>query len=87
MSDITAKSAVGNPHLRVIIIDDESERIPDVLGITPEREKEIDKILSNGFEKCDTITDVLACVSKSCKHANELAYAVFHVGAFMGKQK
>lgn len=87
MSEVTAKPAVGNPNLRVIIIDDESQRIPDVLGIIPEREKEIDEILSIAFKESDTLTDVLVYASKYCKHANELAYAVFHIGAFMGTQK
>ena len=87
MSEITAKSAVGNPHLRVILVDDESTKITEVLGITPEREKELDDLIKEKFEQEDTITDTMSEISKYLKHANELAYCMFHIGAHIGRSK
>lgn len=73
--------------LRVVIIDDESDRIPEVLGLDPEREKELDELTEFCMRNCKTITDTIAEISKSVNHANELAYCVFHVGANVGKSK
>ena len=73
--------------LRVVIIDDESDRIPEVLGLDPEREKELDELTELCMKNCKTITDTIAEISKSIKHANELAYCVFHVGANVGRSK
>lgn len=77
----------GNPNLRVIIVDDESRKIPDTLGITPERENELDEMTKKAFEDFDSITDTMVEISKNVKHANELAYCIFHVGANVGRAK
>lgn len=88
MSEQTiAAVAAGNPYLKVIIIDDESDSIPEVLGITKERELELDKLIQECGEREKTITDIFASVSKSVRHANELAYCIFHVGSHMGRSK
>lgn len=84
---VTAPTVVGNPHLRVIVVDDESTKIPEVLGISPEREQELDYLIKTCFEEEDTLTDTFAAISKGVKHANELAYCIFHVGANIGRQK
>lgn len=87
MSDITAKPALGNPHMLVILVDDTSTKIPAVLGITPEREEELDILTKEKFESENTITDTMAELSKYLKHANELAYCMFHIGANVGRSK
>ena len=84
MDEITTKPVVGNPHVRVIIVDDESSQIPEVLGISKEREEVLDQLIKDTWPAYKTITDVIANMSKHLKHANELAYCVFHVGAHMG---
>ena len=84
---VTTPVVVGNPHLRIILVDDESTKIPVVLGISPEREEELDHFIKKCFEEEDTITDTFAAISKGVKHANELAYCIFHVGANVGRQK
>lgn len=87
MSQTAEVKAGGiNASLRVIIIDDESDKIPEVLGITPEREQELNDLVQSTYETEDsTITDNFVEISKQCKHANELAYAIFHLGAHVGK--
>jgi hypothetical protein len=89
MSESTEIKAGGlNASLRVIIIDDESDQIPTVLGITPEREEELNDLVISTYEIEDsTVTDNFVEISKQCKHANELAYAIFHLGAHIGKKR
>lgn len=84
---VTTPVVVGNPHLRIILVDDESTKIPEVLGISPQREEELDYLIKTSFEEEDTLTDTFAAISKGVKHANELAYCIFHVGANIGRQK
>jgi hypothetical protein len=89
MSESTEIKVGGlNASLRVIIIDDESDKIPQTLGITPEREKELDEVITAAYHtENSTITDNFVEMSKSCKHANELAYCIFHIGARVGRGK
>ena len=89
MSNTAEVKAGGmNASLRVIIIDDESSNIGKVLGISDEREDQLQDIVKAAFEGDDTtITDNLAEISKHCKHANELAFCSFHLGAHIGKGK
>lgn len=76
-----------NPHLRVLILDDETESLPRTLGITEEREKELDVLTKRSFEDYNTFTDTFAEISKNVRHANELVYCVFHVGSIAGRGK
>jgi len=76
-----------NPHLRVLILDDETESLPRTLGITEEREKELDDLTKRSFEGYNTFTDTFAEISKNVRHANELVYCVFHVGSIAGRGK
>ncbi len=76
-----------NPHLRVLILDDETESLPRTLGITEEREKELDVLTKKSFEDYNTFTDTFAEISKNVRHANELVYCVFHVGSIAGRGK
>ena len=75
----------GNPNLRVIIVDDESDKIPQTLGITEAREKELDILIKQYVEDTNTITDLMVEISRIVRHANELAYCVFHIGAYVGR--
>jgi len=76
-----------NPHLRVLILDDETESLPRTLGITEEREKELDVLTKKSFEDYNTFTDTFAEISKNVRHANELVYCIFHVGSIAGRGK
>lgn len=76
-----------NPHLRVLILDDETESLPRTLGITEEREKELDALTTRAFKDHDTFTDGFVEISKNVRHANELTYCIFHMGSFAGKQR
>lgn len=78
---------VVNPHLRVLILDDESQSIPRTLGITEEREKELDELTKAALIEEPTYTDTFATISKHVNHANELAYCMFHVGSNAGRMK
>lgn len=82
------KAGGMNASLRVIVIDDESTTIARVLGISEEREDELEEIIKEIYHVEDsTITDNFVEISKHCKHANELAFCCFHVGAHTGKNR
>ena len=85
MSEDTSNVVRGNPHVRIIIVDDESDKIPRVLGISEEREIELDELIKVIHNDSETITDSMANISKVLKHANELAYCIFHLGAHVGR--
>jgi hypothetical protein len=89
MSESAEVKAGGmNASLRVIIIDDESTNIAKVLGISEEREDQLEEIISKIYHVEDsTITDNFVEVSKHCRHANELAFCCFHIGAHAGKSR
>jgi hypothetical protein len=76
-----------NPHLRVLILDDDTESLPRTLGITEEREKELDVLTERSFKDYNTFTDTFADISKEVRHANELVYCIFHVGSMAGRAK
>lgn len=82
-----APVAAINPHLRVLILDDDTESLPRTLGITEEREKELDQLTERTFKASDTFTDTFADISKEVRHANELVYCIFHVGSMAGRAK
>ncbi len=52
------------------------------LGITIEREAQIDELVDQCHTKTSSYPDAIAAISTGLKNANELAYASFHLGAF-----
>ena len=86
--------------MKVTVIDDRTESIALGLGITPEREKELDGILQAEFEiqwneaekgkdgdERGGITGTMERFTKYARHPNESAYLIFHLGAHVGKIK
>lgn len=71
-------------YVTVKIIDDESETITGTLGISDERRNELYEITKSALVN-ETITTVLAEVSKNVTHPNELAFVSFLVGHRIGK--
>lgn len=73
---------VNNPHLRVIVIDDQDNTISGTLGITKERIAELTNIMHNSISDGGSWTDSLSLCSKYAKHVNELAYMYFMIGSY-----
>ena len=74
----------GNPHVRVLILDDTSSNIPTVLGITEERTKELENALIKAWTEKESVTSIMEEISKHVMHANELTYCIFHLGCHTG---
>jgi hypothetical protein len=87
MSEVVeaAVTVAVNPHLRVLILDDETDSLPRTLGITEEREKELDELTKTAYKDHKTFTDSFVDISKNVRHANEFAYCIFHMGSFCGR--
>jgi hypothetical protein len=81
MEETPKVSPVGNPYLKVIIIDDESEKLSGALGMTDERYEELGNLITKTWKENKTITDVMSKVSLHAKHANELVLLGFMIGA------
>lgn len=82
--------------MKVKLIDPENKSIARALGITPEREKELDTILEAEFENAmaaaqegrdTTVTEQLERLTLYSTHANETAYLCYTMGAVHGKIK
>ena len=63
------------------------ETFARALGITKEREDNIDELLDKCHMETDTYPAAIAAISEELQNANELAYASFHLGAFAESQR
>lgn len=63
--------------LDIVLVDPEAGNITSSLGIADERATQISKICQIAWIQNSTYTATIADVSKSCNHANELAFALY----------
>ena len=68
--------------IKVTALQVESESFTEALGISAEREAQIDEIIDECHGDTDTYPDAIAAISERLNNVNELAYAAFHLGAF-----
>ncbi len=61
----------------------ESQDIPEALGITKEREQQLVKTLTRRAEDAKSYTHAMEMISKECLHANELGYSMMILGQMM----
>lgn len=76
-----------NNTLTVTAVPTEDERFAGALGISKEREEQIDELMDKCHGETDTYPDAIAAISETLISANELAYACFHLGAFAESQR
>lgn len=78
---IEYKNMENKVLVTAIIATDES--FATALGITKEREEELDNAMDKCHAETETYPDALAKLTASLDiTANELAYAAFHIGAY-----
>lgn len=65
----------------------EEETFALVMGITADREAEIDKLMDRCHAETKTYPDAIAAAAPHLQNANELAYVSFHLGAFAESQR
>lgn len=63
------------------------ETFAAVMGISPQRETEIDSLMDKCHGETSTYPDAIAQASAGLLNANELAYVCFHLGAFAESQR
>lgn len=71
----------------VTTIPQPEETFAAALGITKQREAEIDELMDKCHGETETYSDAIAAASQALKNANELAYISFHLGAFAESQR
>ncbi|HEY9177431.1 MAG TPA: hypothetical protein VIN07_07050 [Flavipsychrobacter sp.] len=57
------------------------------MGIGVNREQQICDLIEECYEGTDTYPQAIACLSQMVNSMNELAYALFHLGAFAGNEQ
>lgn len=71
-------------QVSVVAVPVADERFAGALGITTEREEEINEWIERYYDETGTYPDAIAALSTQLANANELAYAAFHLGAYAG---
>ena len=71
-------------NVLVKLINPESGSAAEALGINPERETQLDKFIQHELIDKESYGEIIAEVSKQCKHVNELAYVAFMTGHISG---
>ena len=69
------------------IIDDKSELIHEIFGITDERAEKLTMTIVESLKKHDELHLVMIDVISECKHANEIALAILLFERIMSTQK
>lgn len=57
------------------------------MGIDATRERELCDMIERCYEGTDTYPKAIACLSQVVSNINELAYCLFHMGAFAGNEQ
>jgi altronate dehydratase len=85
--EVSKKAPAGNPYLKVIIIDEETNKISTTLGMTDEKYDELCETARTCWNNGKNITDTMATASTYAKHANEFAVICFHLGCMAQSQR
>jgi hypothetical protein len=70
------KSYPQDNKFKLCIIDEKSDLIHEVLGITEERCQELTKLCIKAYDICDIKTESYAMIVDQCVHVNEVVMAV-----------
>lgn len=70
-------------NLIVTVVNIESTKVSDLLGISEERNEELAELISNEFAKNNSKVSVLENISKEAKNVNELAFLAFSLGSLV----
>lgn len=71
------KKIAPKDYLKVVQIDDETDSMPEALGITEERQKQLVDAAVAAYKGTHKFSAAMEMVSREAKHANELGYIVF----------
>lgn len=70
--------------LLVRVIEDKTDSLQEALGLTEENCDRLAKAGEKALRDTDTISGAMELLSKSCNHANELAWIMFCIGENRG---
>ena len=73
-------------QLIIVVTDSPDESFARAMGISEERELEIDAILDKKHSETNTYPDCIKEIASEVNSLNELVYACFHLGAFAESQ-
>lgn len=70
-----------------IAVDTIPDTFAQALGITEKREEQLCDLIGQCYDSTDTYPQAIAGISLKTKNINELAYAIFHFGAYAGEER
>lgn len=70
------KACPDNGKFKLLIIDDNSELMHEILGISEDRVKELLKNAAEAFDKHEELHLMLEKIINYCKHENEIAMSM-----------
>lgn len=82
-----AKDADFPGELRVIVYNEDADKLSESLGITDERLHALQEASRNIWNKERNISTAMAAVSRVVNNANELAYIFFAIGSMRSESK
>lgn len=75
-------------NLVVTVVNTESTKVSDLLGISEERNEELSNILRDEMKNQDKgVTEIMTSLSEKAENANELAFLNFKFGYVLGQMK
>ncbi|MBZ0098530.1 MAG: hypothetical protein K8F30_05575 [Taibaiella sp.] len=77
---------IMNTELR-IVAESTADSFAAAMGIGANRERQICDLIEECYDGTDTYPQAIACLSQMVNSINELAYALFHLGAFAGNEQ
>lgn len=67
------KTYTGDQKFMPLVIDDKSELIHEIFGITDKRSEQLTMTVIESYKKHDELHLMLIDIISECKHANEIA--------------
>lgn len=63
------------------------ETFAGAMGISKEREQQLCELINECYIETNTYPEAVAELSARVETVNELAYSIFHIGAFAGNER
>lgn len=70
-----------------IVPEVQAANFAQAMGIGTKREGQLCDLIGQCYDDTDTYPLAIECISEHVNNINELAYALFHLGAFAGHEQ
>lgn len=67
--------------LKVVIYNPTLESLPEVLGLTQERQDQLIEVTKESMDKAESLAELMQLISKKVENSNELCFTMLNLGA------